>query len=88
MVPGWKEPTTSRDAAKSVAKRSATLREFVLRALQTRPMTADEVAAFLGETVLSIRPRVAELRKLGRIVATGDKRRNESGMLASVWGAV
>ena len=59
-----------------------------MRALQTRPMTADEVAALLGETVLSIRPRVAELRKLGKIAATGDKRRNESGMLASVWASV
>jgi hypothetical protein len=37
---------------------------------------------------LSIRPRVAELKAMGKITPTGDRRRNESGMSASVWRAV
>ena len=31
------------------------------------------------------RPRVAELKAMGKITATGERRRNESGMSASVW---
>ena len=85
--PGFKERTTSRDAAKAVSSRAKTLREKVLQALQTRPMTADEVAAFIGESVLSTRPRLSELVKLGLIWPTDDRRENESGLKATVWTA-
>ena len=88
QTPGFKEHTTSRDAAKVVSSRSRTLREKVLQALQSRPMTADEVAAFLGETVLATRPRLSELLADGKIIATGDKRPNASRLMAKVFRAV
>ena len=50
-------------------------------------LTADEIAADLGESVLSIRPRVSELHRLGMIEKTKVRRRNASGMSASVWRA-
>jgi len=34
--------------------------------------------------VLAIRPRITELKKLGLIVASGEKRENESGHRADV----
>jgi hypothetical protein len=86
-APGYKTGGTSRDAAKAVSSRAETLREKVLQALQTRSMTADEVAAFIGETVLATRPRLTELSKLGLIVPTGARRRNESGLKAREWRA-
>jgi hypothetical protein len=52
------------------------------------PLTADEAAAKLGESVLSIRPRISELRARGLIAPTGERRRNASGMRAMVWGVV
>jgi DNA-directed RNA polymerase specialized sigma24 family protein len=88
--PGWKEPRTSRDAAIVVRQRSRALRDLVLQAITTagaQGLTADEVAARLGRTVLAVRPRVTELAKAAppRIVTTGERRANESGLKAHVW---
>jgi hypothetical protein len=49
--------------------------------------TADECAGYLGETILSIRPRFSELRAFGLIEDTGDRRLNDSGRRATVWRA-
>jgi predicted ArsR family transcriptional regulator len=83
--PGYKRPGTSREAAEAIKPRAAILRERSLAALKHRPMTADEVAAHLGESVLSIRPRITELHELGLIEQTGERRRNASGRMAAVW---
>jgi hypothetical protein len=48
-------------------------------------LTADEIAARLGESVLAVRPRVSELFHAGVIEKTGNRRRNASGLLAHVW---
>lgn len=86
-LPGWKEPTTSRDAAKAMRGRSETLREAVLDLLGhcVAGLTPDEAAGLLNETVLAIRPRFSELSKAGLIVPTGSRRKNESGLAAKVW---
>jgi hypothetical protein len=47
--------------------------------------TADEIAQALSASVLSIRPRVSELNRSGEIVQTGARRKNESGLSATVW---
>jgi predicted Rossmann fold nucleotide-binding protein DprA/Smf involved in DNA uptake len=71
----------------SVAHEAGNLRDRVLQALRQRPSTADELAGVLGETPFSIRPRVTELAKLGKILETDNRRRNASGRLATVWRA-
>jgi hypothetical protein len=94
-MPGFKEPTTSRDAALAVAACAPLLRERVyaaIRATGAGGMTADEAAAAVGETVLAVRPRVTELAKAtakrpARIEPTGERRANESGLKAKVWRA-
>lgn len=89
--PGFREPTTSRDAAKVTAGRATSLRERVFEAIRrsgSAGLTADQAASALAETVLSIRPRVAELAKTGRLVRTGERRPNESGLKAAAWRAV
>jgi len=48
-------------------------------------MTADGLAKFMGKTIVSIRPRVSELRRLGKIVSTGDRRASSFGQPATVW---
>jgi hypothetical protein len=96
-APGWREPTTSRDAAEKIKPVARTLRDQVLeilRAAWPAGLTADEVAAKLGKTEFSIRPRFSELRKLGLIgpVAAAPHpskkqltRPNASGVEAIVW---
>lgn len=83
--PGAKEATTSADAAKEAAKRSLMLRSRVFEALKLEPMSADQVAAKLGENILAIRPRLSELRATGQIEPSGRRAKNESGASAHVW---
>jgi hypothetical protein len=88
LAAGSKTGGTSAEAAKKI--HAARLQKVVLRVLQTNPggLTADEVAAELGESILSIRPRVSELKRQGMVEKTRERRRNHSGMSASVWRAI
>ena len=83
--PGFKKHGTSQEAAEAVAPRARLLRDKVLSALKRTAMTADEVATYLDESVLSVRPRLSELSKKGLIIETGERRKNESGKAAAVW---
>jgi predicted Rossmann fold nucleotide-binding protein DprA/Smf involved in DNA uptake len=87
-VPGARANECSRAAAEEMKGRAETLRMAVLSLLKDAALTADECAAHLKESVLSIRPRAAELNKMGLIFNTGKKRVNASGAKATVWRAV
>lgn len=78
-------PETFALAALQIADRSGHLRNKVLDVLKNRNCTADEVAEKIGESVLSIRPRVSELRAMGKIVPTTLRRKNITGHSAVVW---
>jgi hypothetical protein len=84
--PGFKVSGPSEQAAAAVAGMAKTLRDQVLRTIASAPrdLTADEVAAKLNRSVLSVRPRVSEHRQ-GEIRQTGSRGKNNSGMSASVW---
>jgi hypothetical protein len=47
--------------------------------------TADEIAYALKYSILTVRPRVSELRKLRKITDSGVRRENTSGRTAIVW---
>lgn len=86
--PGAKAAGTSTEAAEAMRPRAHILRAKVLACLrQHGPLTTDECAGMLGETVLAVRPRFSELRALGQITDTGDRRVNDSGRRAAVWRA-
>jgi predicted HTH transcriptional regulator len=85
---GWRRTRTSRQAAAAIQPRVATLRERVLALLKDASLTADECAAKLDKSILSIRPRLSELLALGKIEDTGRTRKNDSGVQATVWRAV
>lgn len=85
---GFKEETTSRDAAHAIEQggRATSLREKVLRHFQEgHRSTADEVAAALGETPFSTRPRLVELYKRGLIIRTGERRLSMGGRPSHVY---
>lgn len=86
-APGWKRRGTSRAAARAMKPRAPTLRDMALGLLSKQALTADEVANALKVSVLSVRPRITELFKLGLIDETGERRANESGLKAAVWRA-
>lgn len=86
VAPGFKRTDTSRQAAEDMKPNAATLRAKVLTALRLYgPLTADQCATALSQPILSIRPRLSELRELGKVVDTGDRRPNASGKRAIVW---
>lgn len=89
--PGFTDHDTSKAAATAIASRAPSLRERVLTVLQQRwpsSFTADEIAALLNKSELSIRPRVSELHRMGLITPAPHRGRNASGMSAKEWMAV
>ena len=85
---GYRPTDTSLDAAQAIEPNVQHLEAVALIALCDKgPMTADEVAAAVGEERLSIRPRITGLKHKGLIVDAGERRRNRSGRMAAVWRA-
>jgi hypothetical protein len=88
--PGWKEPGTSREAALAIAPEAKTIRAAVLRHVANafpRAFTADQVAAELNFSILTVRPRISELHKAALIERVAERRKNQSGMSAACWRA-
>ena len=83
----YKAEGPSKHAATAVTGSASRLRAQVLLLIEQHPggMSADEIAATLNRSVLSVRPRVSELHLRGAIEQTGERRRNASGMTATVW---
>lgn len=81
---GWQGTDTSKQAAESID--AASLRAGVLQyLLRWGPRTADEIAHGLQIDKLAIRPRCSELKALGKIEDSGERRANQSGKTAAVW---
>jgi hypothetical protein len=72
--PGWKA-------------KGASVHDF-LRDRFPAAFSADQIADGLGETILSVRPGVSELKKMRAIEAVSQRHKNQSGMSAHCWRAV
>ena len=81
---GFKEKGGTSQEAASYVDAKAHCKE-VLSVLEKADRTADECAAELGRSVLSIRPRLSELFAKGLIRKTDLRRPNASGRNAVVW---
>lgn len=83
--PGARSAPASREAARAVAPMAGTLRRACLNhylAIYPKAAAADEVAAVLRRSILSVRPRISELRKSGFVEPTPERARNDSGLRA------
>lgn len=88
-APGAQDRDTSRAAAADIAETAPQLRGRALAIVErSNGMTADEVAGKLGLSILSIRPRLSELARLGKVRDSGQRRPNASGKNAIVWAPV
>ncbi len=85
LTPGFKENDTSKAAAESMKPTAAYLQSKCLKALREANLTADEIADIIGETPFSTRPRLTELKALGKVADAGYRRANASGRSARVW---
>ena len=87
-TPGYQATDTSKAAAHRFDLKINDMHESVLEALRgTHGMTSDEVATKIGESILTIRPRVTELKRMGLVVDTGSRRKNVSCRSAIVYVA-
>jgi predicted transcriptional regulator len=85
--PGWKEGDTSREAAESMSLRAVALRKQSYDFIRAYPAyTADEIADVLGESILAIRPRISELRRM-QVIRNHGRGKNISGKAAHCWVA-
>lgn len=81
--------TLDLGAKKERTNNSKLLQQQALSCLKANPqgLTPDEVAGLIGRRIGSIRPRFTELKDMGHLIRTGNKRRNDTGGLATVWRA-
>ena len=88
-APGARDRDTSHEAADRIAPEAALVRQRVLDEFErSRGLTADECAGRLGLSILTVRPRVTELTRLGKLRDSGARRTNGSGRRAIVWAPI
>ena len=83
----FKRPGTSAAAARLASSSAPRLRQRAMEAIEAAPggLTAEEVAQRLGHDKCSIRARVSELFKSGRIADSGRRRKSALGASCVVW---
>ena len=85
-VPSAKALDTAFASAADMVETAPTLRGKAYKMFRAGALlTADEVASNIDMSILSIRPRVAELARMGKIIDSGLRRANASGKQAIVW---
>ncbi len=84
--PGAKGPDGTSQAAAAAIQPSVTrLRRLALRTLgQLGAATVLEAVPIAGVSREALQPRFSELRAMGLVEATGERRRNPSGKFAAV----
>jgi hypothetical protein len=89
-APGYSNPTTSKDAAASVADRAPKLRNRILGELQVRAdfgATCDELEQAFDLSHQTVSARLREMALGGLIVDSEKKRKTRTGRRAIVWHA-
>ena len=88
--PGFKEHTTSKEAARRIAPTITKIKAEVIETLKVQGpsgLTPDQIAMRIDRSILAVRPRLTELHHAGLVERTGDVRRNSSGLFARVYRA-
>lgn len=89
--PGHRGVETSVAAADAIASTTGTMQRLALTLIREAGLyglTALETCAKAGIDRWAMQPRLSELRRMGLIRDSGQRRRNASGKSAIVWIAV
>lgn len=90
-APGHPGIDTSIEAADAIASVTGRIRRVVKAAILaagTQGLTSHELALVTGMERTTVQPRTTELRILGAIRDSGQRRRNPNGKRVIVWVAV
>jgi hypothetical protein len=87
-APGFKVGGgTSEEAAGRITRLAGRLFKPILQefvAASSVGLSADQCAKRIGISILAMRPRISELKRLGYLSYTGARAENESGMTANI----
>lgn len=88
--PGFKVQKTSRQAAEEITSKAKTLQKKILELLVNLPAgaTPDQIAEYLEESILSIRPRMSELKAQGKIKDSGLRGKTAFGKSSIIWQTI
>jgi hypothetical protein len=89
-APAPGQTDTSAQAAVAIEPVTARIQRLVLRSIRDagpRGLTAHELALALVMERTTVQPRTSELRRLGKIKDSGQRRENPNGKKAIVWVA-
>ena len=91
--PGYRRnsPETSREAAEAIAPMARNHRDQILAVIKTaypESRSSDQIAAEIGLSPYSVRPRVSELLAGGKVERTDDRTKNSGGRTVMLWRAV
>ena len=89
-VPGSTNDSTSKEAADAIAGSAKSLRALALKEIKyawSPGLTTDELALRMGVDRGSVQPRTSELKALGLIRDSGQRRRNANCKRVIVWVA-
>jgi len=91
MTPGHRGVSSSIEAAEKIKPKVGGMRGRVygiIKLCGEEGTTVEELCAFMKLEAKHVQPRVSELRKLGKVIDSGLKRKSESGVSVIVWKAV
>jgi len=86
--PGHRGVDTSIEAADAIAPKCGRLQRMALAAITQAGwvgLTTDELTHRLGLERYTIQPRTSELRLMGKIIDSRQRRKNRTGKKAIVW---
>jgi hypothetical protein len=90
-VPGHRGISSSIEAAEKIKSTVHTMRDRVhgiIKLAGANGITTEELCQFMKMEAKHTQPRVSELRKLGKVVDSGLRRKSESGVNVIVWKAI
>ena len=90
--PGYRQnaPETSKEAAEAIAPMARNHRDqifAILKGAYPDSRSSDQIAAEIGLSPYSVRPRVSELLAGGKVERTDDRTKNSGGRTVMLWRA-
>lgn len=88
LFPAIGKTDTSAEAAAKISDHSNRIQLAILKALRAHSLTTHELSEHLKIPYSSLQPRTSELRAQGKIIDSGRRRKNPSGIKTIVWALV
>jgi len=79
------EDSISADVARKITPKPPRLWEQILRSLVNGPATPEQISKAIGRHFTTVRPRISELARRGKVIATGQRGDGALGGKSMIW---